>query len=189
MSEQRGRELRNPDRSDNYPTPPKLVDRIGFFFFDGGIDLDPAATSDNSTRARHCFTKTDDGLSKSWQGFENVYVNPPYERQWYAKIADEVNAGAAETIALLKASPCTHWAQEVIFPPASGVCFIKGRLTFGDAPGPAGFGSMLVYFGAERLRFAEVFGDLGWVIPVNTTTSPCVQVARGDSESISDREK
>ena len=95
----------------------------------------------------------------------------------------------AETIALLKASPCTHWAQEVIFPPASGVCFIKGRLTFGNASSPAGFGSMLIYFGAKRTRFAKVFGDLGWVVPVNTATSPSVQVARRDRESISDRKK
>jgi phage N-6-adenine-methyltransferase len=166
MSELRGKETLNPDRSDNYPTPPELVEHVRSFF-GGIIDLDPVATSDNSTGARHYFTKTDDGLSKSWQGFENVYVNPPYERQWYAKIADEVNAGAAETIALLKASPCTRWAQEVILPPASGVCFIKGRLTFGNATSPAGFGSWLIYFGSQRRRFAKIFGDLGWVVPIS----------------------
>jgi hypothetical protein len=169
MSEQRGKETFNPERSDDYPTPPALVDRIGFFF-GGSIDLDPVATPDNSTGARHRFTEADDGLSKSWQGFENVYVNPPYERQWYAKIADEVNAGAVETIALLKASPCTHWAQEVILPPATAVCFIKGRLTFGDQTSPAGFGSWLIYFGSQRRRFAKVFGDLGWVVPTNQST-------------------
>jgi hypothetical protein len=166
MSEKRGQEIRNPDRSDDYPTPPELVDRIGLFF-GGGIDLDPVATSDNSTGARHCFTEMDDGLSKSWQGYESVYVNPPYTPEWYRKIASEVNAGAVETIALLKASPCTHWAQEVILPPASAVCFIKGRLTFGNETSPAGFGSWLIYFGSQRRRFAKVFGDLGWVVPTN----------------------
>ena len=166
MSEQRGHEVHNQDRSDDYPTPPELVYRIGFFF-GGSIDLDPVANPDNSTGARHCFTKTDDGLSKSWQGFENCYVNPPYERQWYVKIADEVNAGAVETIALLKASPCTRWAQEVILPSATGVCFIKGRLTFGNETSPAGFGSWLIYLGSQRRRFAKVFGDLGWVVPTN----------------------
>jgi phage N-6-adenine-methyltransferase len=166
MSEKRGQEIRNPDRSDNYPTPPELVDQIGFFF-GGSIDLDPVATPDNSTGARHRFTKADDGLSKSWQGYESVYVNPPYSQEWYRKIADEVNAGAAETIALLKASPCTRWAQEVILPPASGVCFIKGRLTFGNETSPAGFGSMLIYFGSQRRRFAKIFGDLGWVVPIS----------------------
>jgi len=166
MSEQRGHEVHNPSRSDDYPTPPGIVDRIGFFF-GGSIDLDPVATSDNSTGARHYFTKADDGLSKSWLGYENVFVNPPYTQEWYRKIADEVNAGATETIALLKASPCTHWAQEVILPPASAVCFIKGRLTFGNETSPAGFGSWLIYFGSQRRRFAKVFGDLGWVVPTN----------------------
>jgi hypothetical protein len=78
-----------------------------------------------------------------------------------------VNAGATETIALLKASPCTNWAQEVILPPATAVCFIKGRLTFGNETSPAGFGSMLIYFGSQRRRFAQVFGDLGWVVPIS----------------------
>jgi phage N-6-adenine-methyltransferase len=167
MSEKRGQEIRNPDRSDNYPTPPEIVSPVRAFF-DGLIDLDPATSSDNPTRARHFFTQEDNGLSKSWQGFENIYANPPYTQEWYRKIADEVTAGAVETIALLKASPCTRWAQEVILPPASAVCFIKGRLTFGNETSPAGFGSMLIYFGSQRRRFAKVFDDLGWVVPIST---------------------
>jgi hypothetical protein len=170
MSEKRGQEIRNPDRSDNYPTPCGIVEPVRSFF-GGCIDLDPATTPDNPTGARHLFTKADDGLSKSWLGHESIFINPPYTPEWYRKIADEVNAGAAETIALLKASPCTNWAQEVILPPASAVCFIKGRLTFGDATSPAGFGSMLIYFGSQRRRFAKVFADLGWVVPVSTPTN------------------
>jgi len=168
MTEQRGKETFNPDRSDDYPSPPEIVNPVREFF-GGFIDLDPATGPDNPVRARHFFTREDDGLSQSWQGFESVYVNPPYTPEWYRKIADEVNAGAAETIALLKASPCTRWAQEVILPPASACCFIKGRLTFGNATSPAGFGSWLLYFGSQRRRFAKVFGDLGWVVP---TTNP-----------------
>jgi len=169
MSEQRGKETFNPDRSDNYPTPSVLVEPIRNFF-GGMIDLDPATTLDNPTGARHFFTKAENGLEQSWGGFESVFINPPYSQEWYRKIANEVTAGAAETIALLKASPCTRWAQEVILPPASAVCFIKGRLTFGNETSPAGFGSWLVYFGSQRRRFAKVFGDLGWVVPTNQPT-------------------
>jgi phage N-6-adenine-methyltransferase len=167
MSEQRGKETFNRERSDDYPTPHGII-VLTRIFFDGVVDLDPATSSDNPVAARHFFTKADNGLEQSWQGFESVYINPPYTQEWYRKIADEVTAGAVETIALLKASPCTRWAQEVILPPASAVCFIKGRLTFGNETSPAGFGSMLIYFGSQRRRFAKVFDDLGWVVPIST---------------------
>ena len=148
MSEQRGKETLNPERSDDYPTPTG-VNVLTRLFFDGVVDLDPATSSENPVAARHFFTKAENGLAQSWQGYESVFINPPYSQEWYRKIADEVNAGATETIALLKASPCTHWAQEVILPPASAVCFIKGRLTFGNETSPA-----RVRLDADLLRIA-----------------------------------
>ncbi len=36
----------------------------------------------------------------------------------------------------------------------------------GNETSPAGFGSWLIYFGSQRRLFAKVFGDLGWVVPV-----------------------
>jgi phage N-6-adenine-methyltransferase len=168
MTEQHGKEALNPDRSDNYNTPPEVVAHVHAFFGTDGIDLDPATSPDNPTDAHHFFTPADDGLSQHWQGYNSVFCNPPYKRRWYAKIADEVNAGATETIALLKASPCTNWAQEVILPPATAVCFVKGRLVFGGQTNAAGFGSWLVYFGSQQLLFNKVFNELGWVVPVHS---------------------
>lgn len=44
---------------------------------------------------------------------------------------------------------------------AAAVCFLRGRLVFGGAPGPAPFASALIYHGPRPHRFAEVFSPSG----------------------------
>ena len=166
MSEQHGKETFNPERSDEYNTPPAVTAHVHAFFGFDGIDLDPATSPDNPTDAHHFFTPADDGLSQSWQGYESIFINPPYEPAWYRKLATEAQ-GPGELVALLKASPCTKWFQEIVLPPASSVCFLLGRLTFGDQTAPAGFGSVLVYYGPQVRRFAKYFSPIGWVVPTN----------------------
>lgn len=133
-------------RTDEWYTPP--------FFFDGRLgvfDLDPCAPENRLwDSARHYYTKEDDGLSKPW--FGRVWLNPPYRnpliRQFVEKMAKH-NRG----VALVFNRMDTALWHEVIFPTASAIRILKGRLRFytpdgreGDA---AGCGSVLISWGAD----------------------------------------
>ena len=91
-----------------------------------------------------------DGLAQPWHG--KVFMNPPYGlalRKWVPRAVEMVKTGAAESVwALLPAKTDTQWFQAHVVPrllEAPGeVRFLKGRLTFGGAPDPAGFASVVV---------------------------------------------
>ena len=50
---------------------------------------------------------------------------------------------------LIPARPDTKVWQDIIFPNASQICFIRGRLRFGDAKESAPFPSAIIVFGKE----------------------------------------
>ena len=106
-----------------------------------------------------------DGLTLPWHG--KVFMNSPYGlalRKWVPKAVEEVRSGRVEFVtALLPSKTDTQWWQEYILriayksgpdgdrtyvggtkAAASEVWFLKGRLTFGGAPDPAGFASVIV---------------------------------------------
>lgn len=77
--------------TDEWATPQALFDELDREFH---FTLDPCANAYNHKCAKW-YSKSDDGLSKSWSG-ETVFVNPPYGKElpkWVAKCAMENEGG------------------------------------------------------------------------------------------------
>ena len=130
--------------SDEWYTPPEIIHALGEF------DLDPCAARGWNTAKRHIY-KEDDGLSQTWSG--RVWCNPPYSRQlislFIRKMAEHGNGVAL----IFNRMDIALW-HDLIFPTASALFILRGRLKFyrpdgtqGDA---AGCGSGLVAWGAEN---------------------------------------
>ena len=113
--------------------------------------LDAAASDENAKCARY-FTAADDGLVKSWAG-ERVWLNPPYGRAlpaWIAKAYRESLRGALVVMPIPARTDTAAW-HDYIFPHASEVIFLRGRLKFGGSDASAPFPSVIVRFGGEQV--------------------------------------
>ena len=128
-------------KSDEWETPQKLFDELNKEFH---FTLDPCSTHENHKCEKY-YTMEDDGLSKSWVG-ETVFVNPPYSKikDWVKKCYEE--SKYADVIMLIPARTDTKYQHEYIFNYAKAICFIKGRLKFGNQTNSAPFPSQLVCF-------------------------------------------
>jgi DNA N-6-adenine-methyltransferase (Dam) len=144
------------EQKDEWLTPRHVANALGPF------DLDPCASIVRPWEiAAKCYTITDNGLVKPWAGF--VFCNPPYgnqTRHWFKRMAEHNNG-----IALTFARTETRMFFESVWPKASAVFFIKGRLSFcdttGKAGGSAGAPSVLIAYGEEaatRLRDCKLEG-------------------------------
>lgn len=148
----------NSRGQDEWLTPPNVIAAVGPF------DLDPAAPIRRPwpTASRH-YTVEDDGLRQDWGGM--VWLNPPYTEpgKWLAKLARHGNG-----IALLFARTETQMWHEHIWPHASLLLFLKGRLRFHLSSGQegrsgSGSPSVLIAYGepaADRLRRCSLAGHL-----------------------------
>lgn len=137
---------------DEWLTPPEIIHALGEF------DLDPCApiTRPWPTAKQH-FTKEDDGLSCEW--FGRVWLNPPYGTQthrWLKKLAEYGNG-----IALIFARTETRMFFDYVWPVASALLFIQGRLTFyssNGVPGAQNSGSpsvLVAYNGSNATALAK----------------------------------
>ena len=144
---------------DEWLTPPEILYALGAF------DLDPCSPISRPwpTASRH-LTIMDDGLKQRWSG--RVWCNPPYgaaTATWLARCADHGNA-----IALIFARTETRMFFEHVWPKASGLLFIEGRLHFHHvdgrrAPANSGAPSVLVAYGdnnADSLASCGIPGHL-----------------------------
>lgn len=113
--------------TDEWLTPPSLLQQLGPF------DLDPCAPIARpwDTAARH-FTVEDDGLSQPWAG--RVWCNPPYSdaAAWLERLAAH-----GEGTALLFARCETATWRRHVWPHASALLFLAGRVTFHRGDGTA----------------------------------------------------
>ena len=149
--------------SDEWYTPKFIIDSLGKF------DLDPCAPINPLWQtAKIMYNKSDDGLTKEWAG--RVWLNPPYSRpligQFVRKLAEHGNG-----IALLFNRCDSKMFQDLIFPNASAIMFVKGRIKFyrpdgtqGDSPG---CGSVLIAFGEENAKILEYSNIPGKYIKLN----------------------
>lgn len=128
----------------------------------GAIDLDPCSNSSTAPNipADAHYTQEDNGLRQRWAG--RVYMNPPYGREiseWVQKLVDAYETGAVPSaIALVPARTDTQWWQTLRDYP---VCFVSGRLKFGNSENSAPFPSAIFYLGTEIDRFYYAFQSLG----------------------------
>lgn len=131
---------------DEWLTPREIVQALGPF------DLDPCSPIVRpwETAKRH-FTIKDDGLSQEWQG--RVWLNPPYGQftdEWLEKLTLHGNG-----IALIFARTETETWFNWVWPKASGILFLKGRLYFHHVSGlrakaNSGAPSALIAYGREN---------------------------------------
>jgi len=150
---------------EEWLTPPEIFRALGDF------DLDPCAPINRPwPTAKQHYTITDNGLLKEWRG--RVWCNPPYgpkTGEWMRRCAEHKNCTA-----LIFARTETQQFFAYIWPRATAVCFLKGRLSFyhvnGTKGGTAGAPSMLVAWdddnanaiwdAIENLRIKGAFVDL-----------------------------
>ena len=135
------------------------------------IDLDPAscAQANETVNAAHWYGLDHpddahrDGLAAVW--FGRVWMNPPYGDEiagWTDRLVHQyAMERVIEAIALVPARTDTGWFKRA----AAGrmVCFVTGRLKFGNAENSAPFPSALIYFGEDADAFRVVFGAIGLI--------------------------
>ena len=155
-------------QTQTWITPRRIIDALGGH---GQFDLDPCCPAEGMPwpTAREMWRCGErDGLVEPWRPGALVWLNPPYDRRsigcWLAKLAEHPGGG----VALVFARTDTEWAHRIVFPNASAVLFLCGRIAFCDvtgtpAPAPAGAPSMFAAFGdyaASRLFNAVQRGSL-----------------------------
>jgi len=158
--------------SDEWLTPPDIIDRLGPF------DLDPCAAPEPRpwpTATRHV-VREENGLMMPWTG--RVWLNPPYGGPaivgpWMRRMASHANG-----IALIFARTETGLFFETVWRRASGVLFIKGRLFFHrpnglKAEANAGAPSCLIAYGDLNASLLYHSGIAGHYV----TLTPAVRAA------------
>ena len=157
---------------EDWRTPIHIL-HAAFMVMDG-IDLDPCDNEKQTPASQH-YDKKDDGLSKEWHG--KVFMNPPYGRKasplWASKWKKEYEERHIDKgIVLVAARTDTAWWRDIAST-ASIVCFLNGRLHFGDIHGkeetPSTFPSAILYACRDNIkdieRFSKIFSKYGniWV--------------------------
>ena len=99
----------------------------------GPIGLDAAADVNNAV-ALHFIDEKMDALVTPWKSSENVWCNPPYGKEakkFVERAIDQVaKKNCPKVVMLLPVRTDTTMFQELIFPKASRIHFIKGRVKF-----------------------------------------------------------
>jgi len=164
--------------SDHWCTPKPVVEAV-HEFFGGEPMLDPCSNVASIMGGTTQFwgPPGQDGLvipwravtKRVWHGRKRltVFVNPPYSAKldWVKKCAEEHDADRSlEILALLPSDTDTRWFHQYGMHCRS-LCFWRGRLTFiGNRSDTAMFPSVLLYWGANSIRFRRVFSGRGWCI-------------------------
>lgn len=136
-------------------TPPEIISALGTF------DLDPCVPKNRpwDTAKNHY---SEGGLEKPWYG--RVWCNPPYgliASEWMKKMAQH-----GKGTALLFARTETKMFFESVWPKASAVLFIQGRIHFHyvdgtKAKGNSGAPSVLISYGQVDALILEKSGIKG----------------------------
>ena len=130
-------------KSNEWSTPQDLFDELDNEF---GFTLDPCSTKENA-KCKKFYTIEDDGLTKDWER-EIVFMNPPYgghTGEWIKKAYFTGRCGGTVVCLIVSSTDRSYW-HEYIFPYASEVRFIRGRLHFNNAKTSAPFASAIVIF-------------------------------------------
>lgn len=151
---------RNPVvSSDEWYTPKWVIEELGPF------DLDPCAPMEPFYEIAPLSFNKQDGLKQEWPSDALVFMNPPYSRPFLRPFVEKF-AEHGNGVALLKNQVDNLLFQEVIFPKAKSMLFMRHRIKFIQPDGTTGspfFGSVLVAFGYEasrRLHGCNIQGKL-----------------------------
>jgi hypothetical protein len=147
-------------RNDRWLTPLHLIRALGTF------DLDPCGAPGHPT-ATDVWTPEEvgDGLALPWHG--RVWMNPPYGKtmaDWIRRLAEHGH-GRALTFARTE----TALFHELVWPHATAILFLRGRLTFLDPDGVAatansGAPSVLIAYGEQDAAALQASGIAGHIV-------------------------
>lgn len=138
-------------KSEDWLTPPKIITALGPF------DLDPCTPEKMPWKtAERRYTIKENGLWMPWHG--RVWLNPPYGREtikWVSKLSDHGNG-----IALVFARTETNLFFRFVWPEASALLFLKGRLHFYGIDGlkakhNGGAPTVLIAYGSQNAKALE----------------------------------
>jgi phage N-6-adenine-methyltransferase len=129
-----------------YETPIELFNKLDQVF---KFELDVCA-EDNTAKCRKYYTPETNGLDQEWK--INSWMNPPYGREqikWIQKAECEFEKYKKSIVCLIPSRTDSKIWHETIFKRAKGVCFIKGRIKFGDCKYTAPFPNALIIFSTD----------------------------------------
>lgn len=159
------RQQKNPAiSSDDWYTPQWIIDTLGPF------DLDPCAPPVELRPfeiAPTAYTRFDDGLTKEWKGL--VWMNPPYSRVLLRQFCEKMAQHGNGIALLINRQDNVLW-QEVIFPSAKSMIFMRNRVKFIHPAGKKSSpftGSCLVAWGQEADRRLRQCGIEGKYVVLN----------------------
>ena len=160
-------------QSEDWYTHPVIVTLV-HKLYDGPPDLDPMSCEEanETVKAREFYTAEMDGLLRSWYG--RMLWNPPWggtdataaKKRGLVKLLKAYESGdVTECVCVLNANATTTawFAPLLSFP----VCFPSYRIKHygpGGKGGAPNSGTVVIYLGENRDRFAEVFGELGAIM-------------------------
>ena len=134
-------------KNNTWETPWRFFNELDKEF---SFTLDPCA-EDKTTKCEKYYTLETNGLDKDWSK-DIVFMNPPYgghTRDWMEKALNESRKGAKVVCLIVSSSDRSYW-HDLIFPYASEIRFIIGRIKFGDSKSTAPFASAVVIFDKEK---------------------------------------
>lgn len=145
-------------RKDEWFTPKPIIDSLGLF------DLDPCTNSDRPwDTAKDHYSPPANGLIAEWWG--RVWLNPPWSETaiWVKRLSEHGNG-----IALVASRTETKLWQNIIFPYATEILFMSGRMKFARLDGTntkhaVPVGTALIAFGegnAQSLQESFIPGRL-----------------------------
>ena len=146
--------------NQKWETPQDLFDKLNDVF---NFEVDIAA-DDETAKCPIYYTEENDGFKKEWK--EVCWCNPPYGRyqiEWVKRANEQVKKYNNTIVMLIPARPDTKVWHEQIFKDATVICFIKGRLKFGNSKDAAPFPSALIVFGKyndEQVKILETLGKV-----------------------------
>lgn len=144
-------------KTNEWETQQRLFDDLDEEF---DFDLDVAATSKNKKCSIY-FDLENDGLKQDWHNLSSsaCWMNPPYgghTGNWIQKALEESKLGATVVCLIVSSTDRSYW-HNFIFPCASQIRFIRGRLKFGEAKTTAPFASAIVIFSPKKYDDKIVF--------------------------------
>lgn len=140
-------------------TPRPLLNAVGPF------DLDPCSHPSAPWKsAQQVLTKNEDGMQLPW--FGRVWLCPPLDNQTKEWVQKAIHHG--NVTALLPSRTDSAIWQNLIFPNASAVLFLAGRVRFhrldGSQAGPSAIGSALIAFDNQNTEILKNCGLKGHFI-------------------------
>jgi phage N-6-adenine-methyltransferase len=132
----------------DYSTPILFFDALNSVF---GFETDLAASPENALCPKY-YTESEDALTKEWRGV--CWLNPPYGRalpRFVAKASSEAMQKNTTIVMLIPARPDRLWWEKYIWrgdliAASVDLCFVRGRLKFGEEVNQAPFPSAVVIF-------------------------------------------